>query len=516
MRSGDKYIYVIEEYMSRNGQIGVYVNREETTGKTTAQTAGRTTEETTAQTAGKTTEETTGTTTEETTAQTAERVIERPVARLWEIYEEMREIVFVLDMDTHEIVYMNRCARELYGFSSIKEAEGKKCYMALRGNSMPCAVCEDKRLRPGHFLEEVRYNPFIGKKLAVKDTIIEDNGRRYRFELAVDLSAWEQQNRGYEDNEAMVNEGLRVSLAAPTPEASLTALLEYLGHALKSHRVYIFEETEQGGFDNTYEWCADGVEPQKGNLQGVSYEVVSLWYRKFSKGENVLIKNIESIRREDPAVYACLQPQHIESLVAAPLVGDKKIIGFFGVDNPPERYLEHITTLLQILGHFIVALLHRRNHVRRLEELCFQDQLTGLGNRHAMNDYITGMIPEQSVGVLYCDVMGLKRTNDEKGHLEGDNLLIRASECLRKTFGDQALFRVGGDEFLALCAGISREQLQERVEKLRQEMKRGNALMALGAVWRSDGNEDMDRLMREADGLMYEDKRAWYAGRPEK
>lgn len=40
--------------------------------------------------------------------------------------------------------------------------------------------------------------------------------------------------------------------------------------------------------------------------------------------------------------------------------------------------------------------------------------------------------------------------------------------------------------------------------------------MALGAVWRSDGNEDMDRLMREADGLMYEDKRAWYAGRPEK
>lgn len=326
MRSGDKYIYVIEEYMSRNGQIGVYVNREETT----AQTAGKTTVQTT----------------EETTAQTAERVIERPVARLWEIYEEMREIVFVLDIDTHEIVYMNRCARELYGFSSIKEAEGKKCYMALRGNSMPCAVCEDKRLRPGHFLEEVRYNPFIGKKLAVKDTIIEDNGRRYRFELAVDLSAWEQQNRGYEDNEAMVNEGLRVSLAAPTPEASLTALLEYLGHALKSHRVYIFEETEQGGFDNTYEWCADGVEPQKGNLQGVSYEVVSLWYRKFSKGENVLIKNIESIRREDPAVYACLQPQHIESLVAAPLVGDKKIIGFFGVDNPPERYLEHITTLL--------------------------------------------------------------------------------------------------------------------------------------------------------------------------
>ena len=67
---------------------------------------------------------------------------------------------------------------------------------------MPCAVCEDNRLRVGSFLEEVRYNPVLGKKLALKDTIIEDNGKRYRFSMAVDLSAWEQQNNGYEDNEA--------------------------------------------------------------------------------------------------------------------------------------------------------------------------------------------------------------------------------------------------------------------------------------------------------------------------
>lgn len=437
-------------------------------------------------------------------------------ARIWEIYEEMREIVFVLDMDTHDLVYMNRYAREIYGFSSIEDIKGNKCHDTLRGSSVPCALCEDERLRPGYFVEEVRYNPFIGKKLALKDTIIEDNGRRYRLEIAVDLSAWEQQNRGYEDNEVMVNEGLRISLAASTPEESITALLEYLGHSLKSDRIYIFEETDQGAFDNTYEWCDEGVEPQRENLQGVAYEVVSLWYQKFIKGDNVLIKNVEAIREEDPAVYEYLKPQNIESLVVAPLVGEKRIIGFFGVDNPPEQYLEHITTLLQILGHFIVALLHRRNHVRRLEELCFQDQLTGLGNRHAMNDYIKGMISGQSIGVLYCDVMGLKRTNDEKGHLEGDNLLIRASECLREAFGDWALFRVGGDEFLALCEGITREKLEERVKVLKREMETRNALMALGYVWRSDGETDMDQLMKEADSLMYEEKRAWYAGQPER
>lgn len=445
-----------------------------------------------------------------------EKTSGQTVARLWEIYEELQEILYVIDMDTYELVYMNRHAREIYGIQSIEDIKGKKCYEVLHGSSATCAICDNRKLRPGYFLEEVRYNPSVGKKLALKDTVIEDNGRRYRFELAVDLSAWEQQNRGYEDNEVMVNEGLRISLAASTPDASVSVLLEYLGLSLKSERMYIFEETEAHTFDNTYEWCASGVEPQKENLQGVSYEVVSLWFRKFIRGENVIIKKLENIRTEDPVVYEYLKPQNIESLVVAPLVSEKKIIGFFGVDNPPEQYLENITTLLQILGHFIVALLHRRNHVRRLEELCFQDQLTGLGNRHAMNEYIAGMASSQSVGVLYCDVMGLKRTNDEKGHLEGDNLLIRASECLREALGDYALFRIGGDEFLALCEGITQKEMDERIEALKEEMNARNALMALGCVWRSGGAADMDQLMKEADILMYEDKRAWYAEQPEK
>lgn len=438
----------------------------------------------------------------------------RATAKIWEIYEELKEIVYVIDMESHELVYANRRAREIYQIGAAEDYKGKRCYEALMGSSMPCAVCGNKRLIPGLFDEEVRYNPLIKKKLARKATLIEDNGRKYRFELAVDLSAWEQQNKEYEDNEVMVNEGLRLSLSAPSPEESIAILLEYLGQSLKSERVYIFEETGIGTFDNTYEWCASGVVPQKENLQNVSFHVVSLWYQKFLKDENVVIKNVENIRESDPAVYEYLQPQNIQSLVVSPLINEGKIIGFYGVDNPPEKFLEHIMTLLQILGHFIVALIHRRNHVRRLEELCFQDQLTGIGNRRAMEDCGITLEPEKSVGMLYCDVMGLKRTNDTKGHREGDRLLIRASECLKKAFGDHALFRVGGDEFLVLCKGITEEELEERIGLLKKEMKEHNALMALGHVWYQGGKHGMDQLMKEADSRMYEEKRAWYEQNP--
>ena len=197
--------------------------------------------------------------------------------QIWKFYERMKESVCVVDMDSHELVYANRHARKIYGIGPMEESKGKKCYELLKGSSIPCTACNHKKLTPGFFLEEVRYNPVIKKKLALKETIIEENGKHYRFELGVDLSAWEQQNKGYEDNEAMINEGLRIAMLESVPEDSIAALLEYLGQSLASDRVYIFEEMEDGAFRNTYEWCAGGVTPQKENLQNVSFQVVRIW-----------------------------------------------------------------------------------------------------------------------------------------------------------------------------------------------------------------------------------------------
>ncbi len=429
----------------------------------------------------------------------------------WEFYEKLNEIVYVTDMDSYDLIYMNRKAREIYGIHSMEEVKGKKCYELFFGGQSPCVFCNNSQLKSNCFLEEMRYHPAFKRSLVLKQTMIEKDGRRYRFELAIDLSIWNQWGSEYEANAIMVNEGLRAAMTAHSPERSIAILLEYLGQVLKSERVYIFEESGEGTFDNTYEWCAAGVIPQKENLQDVPFEVVSMWYKRFHSGESVIIKNLENIRETDPALYDYLKPQNIHSLVVSPLVSEEKIIGFYGVDNPPEQFLGHITALFQILGYFLVSFFHRRNHVKKLEALCFEDQLTGMGNRHAMNEYIAAMTPEKSIGILYCDVMGLKKANDSMGHQAGDNLLIRASECLRSEFKEYALFRIGGDEFLALCTGIGEKELLEKTEQVKIEMRKQNANMAMGLIWRPDSREDIDKLITQADNLMYEDKRAWYA-----
>ncbi len=174
--------------------------------------------------------------------------------------------------------------------------------------------------------------------------------------------------RNVQNLEVVINEGLRVALLEETPDRSLEVLLEHLGKALDGERTYIFEQNESGGYDNTYEWVAGGVEPEKENLQNVPREVCASWYRNFTIGKHIVIGDLEDIRDTDPLQYENLKRQNIHSLVVVPLYDGKKIIGFYGVDNPPAKSLEYASYMLQTAAYFIVSSLKRRNLFRELQK----------------------------------------------------------------------------------------------------------------------------------------------------
>ena len=366
--------------------------------------------------------------------------------KIWNFFENLDELVYVSDVDTYELVYMNRKTRENFGFQTQEEIKGKKCYEVMQHNAAPCSMCNNQELVEGEFKEWKYYNPVLGKHLLLKDTMLEQDGRRYRVEIALDVSNEEKQGsliQNYENMEAIINEGIRISLNAPTSEQSLEIILEYLGKALNGERTYIFEKNLLGNDDNTYEWVANGIRPEKDNLQNVPAEVCENWYRNFREGKNIIIGNLENIRESDPLQYENLKQQNISTLVVVPLYEGQKIIGFYGVDNPPEKMLDYTSNMLQIMGYFIVSSIRRRNLVRELERMSYSDQLTKLGNRFAMEQYVTDASGTSCFGVVYCDITGLKRVNDTLGHQAGDQLILRAGELLREEFSDYGLFRIG-------------------------------------------------------------------------
>ncbi len=205
-------------------------------------------------------------------------------------------------------------------------------------------------------------------------------------------------------------------LGTSSADKSLDIILEYIGKALDGERTYIFEHNENGCDDNTYEWVANGIKPEKDNLQNLPPELCANWYRNFQEDKNIVIENLENIREEDSEQYKNLKRQDIHSLVVVPLYWEKKIIGFYGVDNPPAESLDYVSDMLHIMGSFIVSSIRRRNLLRQLERMSYRDQLTQFGNRYAVDWFVEHEWNGEQIGVVYCDITGLKKVNDEQGH----------------------------------------------------------------------------------------------------
>ena len=431
------------------------------------------------------------------------------MSKIWEFFDAMDELVYISGMDNHDLIYMNQKALRTYVFHSLEEIVGKKCYAVLQNCSAPCSMCNNHKLRQGSFKEWWYYNPILERQVMLKDTIVEEDGKKYRMELAFDAGNQEQQDNMM-NLEAMINQGLRVALQQETPSQTLEVLLEYMGKALGGERTYIFERNEQGCDDNTYEWVASGVTPEKDNLQNLPAEVCGNWYQNFQIGRHIVIKKLEDIRESDPLQYENLKRQNIRSLIVVPLYDEGEVIGFYGIDNPPEKSLDYASHMLQIMAHFIISSLKRRNLIRKLKEMSYCDQLTQIGNRYAMREYIDNLQNEQSLGIVYCDVTGLKQTNDRKGHEAGDKLLIDACECLKNNFGEYGLFRIGGDELLAICAEIGEVALWQGVEQLKKDLQNKSVHMAVGGIWEKDSINGVEGLVTEAEKRMYKDKAAYY------
>ncbi len=127
-----------------------------------------------------------------------------------------------------------------------------------------------------------------------------------------------------------------------------------------------------------------------------------------------------------------------------------------------------------------------------------------------MNYHISRTKSMKNTGVIYCDVLGLKKVNDALGHQAGDDLIVRASKTLQSAFRRTDIYRVGGDEFLVLCNELHEDLFRERVELLRKGMQENSAEMSLGCLWRAEVT-DVEAVIKEADQLMYEEKRTYYA-----
>ena len=166
--------------------------------------------------------------------------------------------------------------------------------------------------------------------------------------------------------ELVINAALRSALNYNTPDEQINEFIRFFGNHIGSDRIYIFEDCdERHGTDNTYEWCAEGVVPEIDELQNVNMDAIDWWYEAFSKGENIIITDIEDIKEKHCVSYNMLKRQNVRNLVVCPIHYKDEIRGFFGVDNPPKSDYLGLTTVLNMIGTLLVSFLKVRNSFRK-------------------------------------------------------------------------------------------------------------------------------------------------------
>ncbi|ASR49370.1 GGDEF domain-containing protein [Paenibacillus kribbensis] len=161
---------------------------------------------------------------------------------------------------------------------------------------------------------------------------------------------------------------------------------------------------------------------------------------------------------------------------------------------------------------FLRSVMMGRNLLRKL---AYQDPVTGLFNRNALELFWKRSNSKESIAIMYLDLDGFKTINDTYGHQIGDKLLRRVSDhLLQVTNSNQKAFRIGGDEFLLIMKDYDADQVKVLAELLLQKISapyniQGIKLQVTGSIGISmhpSSKEPLSSLLKEADIAMYQAK----------
>jgi len=165
-------------------------------------------------------------------------------------------------------------------------------------------------------------------------------------------------------------------------------------------------------------------------------------------------------------------------------------------------------------------------------KMAFNDELTGLPARRAMNEFLLKVGRRYTIAMV--DVDHFKKVNDTHGHDVGDQVLRMVATCLRRVTGGGRAYRYGGEEFVVIFPSKDLERTLPHLEELRETIGRsgfvvrgrkrpkqkpeaeskknlGKAMLqvtvSIGAATRDDKNTTSGQLLKAADQALYKAKK---------
>ncbi|MDD2619935.1 MAG: PAS domain-containing protein [Syntrophomonadaceae bacterium] len=226
-----------------------------------------------------------------------------------------------------------------------------------------------------------------------------------------------------------------IAMHAVDPEKSgafFSESISVLGETLDVSRVYIFQYSiKRDAYDNTYEWVANGISPQKEMLQNIPADDIPWWTEMLRNNHTIIYSDIADIPGETEREL--LQAQEIKSVLVVPFNVGKNYFGFLGFDECryhrlwPMEDIDILTTVAQIFNWSLERGRVQRKLLANEEQLAVTLQSIGDGVITCNVNYqvilmnqaaedITSWTAPEATGKNICDVLYLIDGSNQQEH----------------------------------------------------------------------------------------------------
>lgn len=148
---------------------------------------------------------------------------------------------------------------------------------------------------------------------------------------------------------------------------------------------------------------------------------------------------------------------------------------------------------------------------KNMKEIYRQDSLTGLLNRNAYDSDVE-QLRSADIGAVVCvyaDMIGLHEVNNHLGHKQGNRMLCKFADAARAFFGDDRLYRIGGDEFVIISSAHTEAQTRKQLNYMRERLHTQGCEISVG-VASSESTSDLPKIIEQAENEMRREKKEYY------
>ncbi len=427
-------------------------------------------------------------------------------------------LCYIADKDTYDILFANQTIRNILGLRYEGEYLGKKCYKVFQNLDQPCAHCANECLKPGQNIHRKMFVHLTQTNYLLIDSLIHIQGKNQRLTIAYNYDIEHAESEEISQKLTMESTLLKCAhtlMEEHTLEEAINHLLSIVCDYHNADRAYLCEIKEDYKIQKTFESSSINNTIQMCSEEPLTPETLQATLDFLKKGKELVIANINETFDETSYFFNFFKKNHVDSALLIPLLHKGCVTSFMGVDNP--RIMPEDLTLLGSVALFINDDIKKRRFQKKLETLSYIDALTGLYNRNKYAELIekNNMSNVSSLGVIHVNINGLKQTNELYGEEYGDYLIKEVANILSTDIKDN-IYRLSGDEFVALCFNIAKPDFDKRIIALRKKnIERKDIAFAVGGIWQGK-KIDIRQGVRQAGEIMVAEKQKYYKEKPTK